>query len=64
MATAGLVLVPAEARAQSVDRPRIMQEPGEITDVIDAFDDDNGDPYDFSFRLEFQYLAKQARILR
>jgi len=56
--------LPSSALAQTIDRPRIMQEPGEVTDVIDAFDDDNGDPYDFSFRLEFQYLAKQARILR
>lgn len=41
-----------------------MQEPGEVVDVIDAFDDDNGDPFDVSVRLGFQYLSKQARILR
>ena len=52
------------AQAQEAPAPRIMQEPGEVTDVIDAFDDDNGDPFDFSLRLDFQYLAKQARIVR
>jgi len=39
-----------------------MKEPGEVVDVIDAFDDD--DPFDASVSLEFQYLTKSARILR
>ena len=43
---------------------QIMQEPGDVVDVIDAFDDDNDDLYDFAFRLDFQYLSKRARITR
>jgi hypothetical protein len=64
LAATAMCAWPSAARAQDADTPAIMQEPGEVTDVIDAFDDANGDPYDFSFRLEFQYLAKKARILR
>jgi hypothetical protein len=45
-------------------RPRIMREPGEVVDVIDAFDSDNDDPFDFQFTLGFNYLSKRARILR
>jgi hypothetical protein len=59
------VLLAADAAfAQDVEGPRIMQEPGEVVDVIDAFDDDNGDPFDISVKLEFQYTTKSARILR
>jgi hypothetical protein len=52
------------ALAQDADGPRIMQEPGEVVDVVDAFDDDNGDPFDISVKIEFQYTSKSARILR
>lgn len=45
-------------------KPRIMQEPGEVTNVIDAFDSEVGDPFDFSLTLGFHYTAKRARILR
>ena len=43
-------------------RPRVMQEPGEVVDVIDAFDE--GDPFDIAVSVGFQYLSKRARILR
>jgi len=59
-----LSLLAVPVAAEDVEGPRIMQEPGEVVDVIDAFDDDNGDPFDMSVRLEFQYLSKRARILR
>ncbi len=41
-----------------------MLEPGDVTDVIDAFDDDNGDPFDIQVTLGFEYLSKRARIMR
>ena len=39
-----------------------MQEPGEVTDVVDSFDDQ--DPFDISISLGFEFSAKQARIPR
>lgn len=51
----------AAAQAQA-PKPRIMEEPGEVTDVIDAFD--GSDPFDVTISLGFRYLAKRARILR
>lgn len=67
--TAGAALVaasyPCVARAdeeKAHQRPRVMEEPGEVVDVIDAFDD--GDPFDIAISVGFQYLSKSARILR
>jgi hypothetical protein len=63
----GLCCVAAPAVAQEQDsalKPQVMQEPGFVTDVIDAFDDDNGDPFDIKVTLGFRYLSKKARILR
>ena len=39
-----------------------MMESGEVTNVIDAFDDT--DPFDLNISLGFQYATKSARILR
>lgn len=39
-----------------------MQEPGEVVNVIDAFDD--GDPFDIAVSLGFQYSSKSAKIQR
>lgn len=47
---------------RSATEPRIMQEPGEVVNVIDAFDD--GDPFDIAVSLGFQYSAKSAKIQR
>jgi hypothetical protein len=58
---AALVSTPASAQ-DPPPKPRIMQEPGDVVDVIDAFD--TGDIYDFQFTLQFQYLSKTARITR
>lgn len=61
----GAVLVAAPANAQEPTlKPQVMQEPGEVVDVIDSFDDDNGDVFDFNLTLAFQYLSKRARITR
>jgi hypothetical protein len=39
-----------------------MMESGEVTNVIDAFDDD--DPFDINISLGFDFSSKSARILR
>lgn len=47
---------------RSATEPRIMQEPGEVVNVIDAFDD--GDQFDISISLGFNYSTKSAKIMR
>jgi hypothetical protein len=47
---------------RSTTEPRVMREPGEVVDVIDAFDD--GDPFDVSVSLGFNYSTKSAKVLR
>ncbi len=47
---------------RSATEPRVMQEPGEVVNVIDAFDD--GDPFDIAVSLGFQYSSKSAKIQR
>jgi hypothetical protein len=47
---------------RSVTEPRVMLEPGEVTNVIDAFDE--GNPFDLNISLGFDYTSKSARILR
>ena len=54
----------AKTRRASGKRPRVMREPGDVTDVIDAFDNEEGDPFDLSVGLGFNYFSKRARILR
>ncbi|MSP23671.1 MAG: hypothetical protein EXR75_00605 [Myxococcales bacterium] len=59
--------LPGQSRAWSgkdEPKPRVMQEPGDITDVLDAFDSEAGDPFDISLSVGFEYLSKTARILR
>lgn len=58
-------LAPWGARAdepRSATEPRIMMEPGEVTNVIDAFDD--GDPFDINISLGFEYSSRSAVIRR
>ncbi len=58
-------MLPAAAFAdepRSSTEPRVMMEPGDVTNVIDAFDD--GDRFDANVSLGFQFAAKSARILR
>jgi len=64
---AGLLaaLAPARARAdepRSATEPRGMMESGEVTNVIDAFDD--ADPFDINVSLGFEYSTKSAVIRR
>lgn len=59
------MLVASSAHADDLAmKPQVMQEPGEVVDVVDSFDDDNGDMFDFNITLAFQYLSKRARITR
>src|SRR4051812_565563 len=65
LAGAGVVLGSASARAdepRNTTEPRVMMESGEVTNVIDAFDD--GDIFDFNVTLGFEYGSKSAKILR
>lgn len=58
-------LGPGQAHAdepRNATEPRVMMESGEVTNVIDAFDD--GDMFDLSVSLGFEYSTKGARILR
>jgi hypothetical protein len=45
-----------------VGEPRVMSEPGEITDVVDAFDGD--DIFDLHLTLGYQYSTRSAHIRR
>lgn len=47
---------------RSAVEPWLMSEPGEVTQVLDAFDD--GDPVDIGISLGFSHEARKARILR
>lgn len=66
LAGAGVLVASAHpARAdepRNTTEPRVMQESGEVTNVIDAFDE--GDPFDLNISLGFDYSNKSARILR
>lgn len=65
LAGAGVLVAPALARAdepRNTTEPRVMQEPGEVTNVIDAFDD--GDLFDINIGLGFDYASKSARVMR
>jgi hypothetical protein len=58
-------LAPLAARAdepRSATEPRVMMESGEVTNVIDAFDD--GDQFDLNVSLDFSFQSKSAKILR
>ncbi|MDI3286112.1 hypothetical protein [Polyangium sp. 15x6] len=47
---------------RSATEPRVMQEPGEVVNVIDAFDE--GDAFDIAISLGFQYSTKSAKVQR
>src|SRR5260221_4336579 len=64
LAAAMAMASPRVAHAEEKERPHVMQEPGDVVDVTDAFDADKGDPFDFNFSLNYQYLSKRARITR
>jgi hypothetical protein len=60
-------LWPSNATAhepKKANEPRIMSEPGEVTNVIDAFDDDNNNSFDLHLTLGFQRSWMGAKILR
>jgi hypothetical protein len=47
---------------RSATEPRVMEEPGEVVNVIDSFED--ADPFDLNVSLGFEYATKSAKILR
>lgn len=64
-ALAAVLLGSGLARAEeprNATEPRLMMESGEVTNVIDAFDD--GDVFDINISLGFLYTSKNAKILR
>jgi hypothetical protein len=66
LAALAAILVPSGlARAdepRNATEPRVMMESGEVTNVIDAFDE--GDAFDINISLGFEYSSKSAKILR
>lgn len=49
---------------KKANEPRIMSEPGEITNVVDALDDDNNNNFDLHLTLGFQRSWLGAKIMR
>lgn len=67
LATGWLALSPRASQAhepKKANEPRIMSEPGEITNIVDAFDEENGNPFDLHLTLGFQRSWLGAKILR
>ncbi|WP_234022826.1 hypothetical protein [Sorangium cellulosum] len=64
VAAAALLAAPASLadEPRSATEPRVMMESGEVTNVIDAFDD--GDTFDLNLSLGFEYSTKSAKIRR
>jgi hypothetical protein len=63
--TLGLLCLSQSGWAQEPRRagePKVLREPAEFTNVIDAFDDD--DPWDVQFTLGYQHTWKSATIRR
>ncbi len=54
----------AALESKDQPKPHVMSEPGDVTDVLDSFDSEAGDPFDISIAVGFQYSSKSARILR
>jgi hypothetical protein len=47
---------------KTATEPKIVQDAGDIVNVLDSFDDH--DPFDISFGLGFQYFNKSATVKR
>src|SRR5690349_18161500 len=65
LATLGLVFSTSLARAEEprkVTEPSVLQEPAEVTNVVDAFDDT--DKFDLNLSLGFQQTWKSGNIHR
>src|SRR5688572_19535117 len=44
--------------------PSLMAEPGEVVDVVDAFDTEKGDPFDLNLSLGFHQQWERGKIRR
>lgn len=63
----GVVLGGGRARADepvAASEPRLLSETAEVTSVVDAFDDDAGDPFDLNLTLGFDQSWKHSNIRR
>jgi len=58
----GLSALARADEPHNTTEPRVMREAGEVTNVINAFDD--GNPFDLNISLGFDYASKSAKILR
>jgi hypothetical protein len=57
-----LMAVARPAAAQQDESLRLMNEPAEYTDVVDAFDE--GDPFDFEFHIGYRRIRRTGTIQR
>jgi len=68
MALASPILaLTADARADEPIKPTepsLMSEPGEVVDVVDAFDTEKGDPFDLNLSLGFHQSWERGKIRR
>ncbi len=65
--TLGLSSISVDALAtepRKATEPRIMAEPGEVTNVVDAFDTEHGNPFDLHLTLGFQQTWGGGKIRR
>src|SRR5258706_2352027 len=65
LAALGVLAITASAGAdepRKVTEPTVLHEPAEITQVVDAFDDD--DPFDLHLSLGYQQTWTSAKIRR
>ncbi len=59
------VSVPSVARAEEPrlsSEPRVLREPGEVVDVVDAFDD--GDPFDINIGFGFGFSSRRGTVVQ
>lgn len=64
LAVFGVTSAARATEPKKATEPRIMNEPGEITNVVDAFDDENGNPFDVHITLGYQQTWNSAKIRR
>jgi hypothetical protein len=66
-AVAGALSFEKSARADEPlkpSEPSLMEEPGEVVDVVDAFDTKNNDPFDLHLSLGFHQTWERGKIRR
>jgi len=67
VSTLAVVTFETDARADEPIKPTepsLMAEPGEVVDVVDAFDTEKGDPFDLNLSLGFHQQWERGKIRR